>query len=70
MMERSAIMTTMGELKLFGMRSAYDEIVASAVKRQHEPQRVVNDHPHRGPEISHRQRMVTDDPSGAGCAVA
>lgn len=43
MMERSAIMTTMGELKLFGMRSAYDEIVTSAVKRQHEPQRVVSD---------------------------
>ena len=43
MMERSAIMTTMGELKLFGMRSAYDEIVASAVKRLHEPQRVVSD---------------------------
>ena len=43
MMERSAIMTTMGELKLFGMRAAYDEIVASAVKRQHEPQRVVGD---------------------------
>jgi DNA replication protein DnaC len=43
MMERSANMTTMGELKLFGMRSAYDEIVASAVKRQHEPQRVVSD---------------------------
>ena len=43
MMERSAIMTTMGDLKLFGMRSAYDEIVATAVKRQHEPQRVVSD---------------------------
>ena len=43
MMERSAIMTTMGELKLFGMRAAYDEIVATAVKRQHEPQRVVSD---------------------------
>jgi len=42
-MERSAIMTTMGELKLFGMRSAYDEIVTTAVKRQHEPQRVVSD---------------------------
>ncbi len=36
-------MTTMGDLKLFGMRAAYDEIVASAVKRQHEPQRVVSD---------------------------
>ena len=43
MMERSAIMTTMGELKLFGMRSAYDEIVTTAVKRQHEPQRIVGD---------------------------
>jgi DNA replication protein DnaC len=43
MMERSAIMTTMGDLKLFGMRSAYDEIVTTAVKRQHEPQRVVSD---------------------------
>ena len=43
MMERSAIMTTMGDLKLFGMRAAYDEIVATAVKRQHEPQRVVSD---------------------------
>jgi DNA replication protein DnaC len=43
MMERSEIMTTMGDLKLFGMRVAYDEIVATAVKRQHEPQRVVSD---------------------------
>jgi len=42
-MERSEIMTTMGDLKLFGMRVAYDEIVATAVKRQHEPQRVVSD---------------------------
>ena len=33
----------MGGLKLFGMRAAYDEIVATAVKRQHEPQRVVGD---------------------------
>ena len=43
MMERSTIMTTMGDLKLFGMRAAYDEIVATAVKRQHEPQQVVSD---------------------------
>ena len=43
MMERSEIMTTMGGLKLFGMRAAYDEVVATAVKRQHEPQRVVSD---------------------------
>ena len=43
---------TTGELKLVapqarilrdGMRAAYDEIIATAVKRQHEPQRVVGD---------------------------
>ena len=42
-MERSEILAAMGGLKLFGMRAAYDEIVATAVKRQHEPQRVVGD---------------------------
>lgn len=43
MMERSEIMTAMGGLKLFGMRAAYDEIVATAVKRRNEPRRVVSD---------------------------
>jgi len=42
-MERSEILTAMGELKLYGMKAAYDEIVATAVKRQHEPQRFVGD---------------------------
>lgn len=42
-MERSQVLEAMGALKLHGMRSAYDEIVAVAVKRQHEPQRVVGD---------------------------
>jgi DNA replication protein DnaC len=42
-MERSEILEAMGGLKLFGMRAAYDEIVATAVKRQHEPQRIVGD---------------------------
>jgi DNA replication protein DnaC len=40
-MERSEILAAMGELKLYGMRAAFDEIIATAVKRQHEPQRVV-----------------------------
>jgi DNA replication protein DnaC len=40
-MERSQILETMSGLKLFGMRAAYDEIIATAVKRQHEPQRIV-----------------------------
>ena len=42
-MERSEILTTMNALKLYGMKSAYDEIIAAAIKRQHDPQRVVAD---------------------------
>ena len=30
-MERSEILVTMGELKLYGMKAAYDEIIATAV---------------------------------------
>jgi hypothetical protein len=33
----------MSGLKLFGMKAAYDEIIATAVKRQHEPQWIVGD---------------------------
>ncbi len=33
----------MGTLKLYGMRSAYDEVMASGIKRQHEPPRIVGD---------------------------
>jgi len=43
MMERSEILTAMVELKLYGMKAAYDEIITTAVKRQHEPQHVVGD---------------------------
>ena len=35
-MERSEILATRGELKLYGMTAAFDEIIATAVKRQHE----------------------------------
>jgi DNA replication protein len=42
-MERTQIFDLMGELKLYGMRAAFDEIMATAVKRQHEPQRIVGD---------------------------
>jgi len=51
-MDRTEILTTMGDLKLVapearvprdGMKAVYDEIVATAVKREHEPQRVVGD---------------------------
>jgi DNA replication protein DnaC len=33
----------MGQLKLYGMKAAYDEILTTAVKRQHDPQRVIGD---------------------------
>jgi DNA replication protein DnaC len=42
-MERAEILATMGELKLYGMKAAFDQIVTTAVKRQHEPQRVIGD---------------------------
>lgn len=42
-MERAEILATMADLKLYGMRAAYDELMATAVRRQHEPQRVVGD---------------------------
>jgi DNA replication protein DnaC len=42
-MERTEVLEMMGELKLYGMKSAYDETLAMALKRQHEPQRLVGD---------------------------
>lgn len=42
-MERSDVLDAMGQLKLYGMKAAYDEIIATAVKRQHEPQKIVGD---------------------------
>ena len=42
-MERSQVLDAMGQLKLYGMRTAYDEIITTAVKRQHEPQQIIGD---------------------------
>jgi len=42
-MERTEVLDMMGELKLFGMKAAYDETLATALKRKHEPQRLVGD---------------------------
>jgi DNA replication protein DnaC len=42
-MERTEILDLMGTLKLYGMRLAYDEIMGTAIKRQHEPPRIVGD---------------------------
>ena len=42
-MERTDILALMGELKLYGMRAAYDEVMAVGIKRQHEPPHIVGD---------------------------
>ncbi len=42
-MERSEILAAMSSLKLYGMKAAFDEIITTAVKRQHEPQHIVGD---------------------------
>ena len=40
-MERTQVLDLMGELKLYGVRSAYDEVMANGIKREHEPPRIV-----------------------------
>jgi IstB-like ATP binding protein len=42
-MERTEVLDMMSSLKLYGLRSAYDETLATAIKRKHEPQRFVGD---------------------------
>jgi DNA replication protein DnaC len=42
-MERTEVLDMMGELKLYGMKGAYDETLATALKRKHEPQQLVGD---------------------------
>lgn len=42
-MERTQVLELMSTLKLYGMRSAYDEIMGNGIKRQHEPPRIVGD---------------------------
>ena len=42
-MERTQIFDFMSELKLCGMRAAYDDVMSTAIKRQHEPPQVVGD---------------------------
>ena len=42
-MERSQLFDLMSELKLYGMKAAFDEIMATAVKRRRQTQRIVGD---------------------------
>lgn len=43
MIERHQVLELMVELKLSGMRDAYDEVIADALRRQHPAQHVVGD---------------------------
>ncbi|MGA0608586.1 IS21-like element helper ATPase IstB [Phenylobacterium sp. VNQ135] len=42
-MERGEVLDLMGELKLYGMRQAYDEVMSAGLKRQHPPPQIVGD---------------------------
>jgi DNA replication protein DnaC len=42
-MERTDILDLMSELKLYGMRLAYDDVMTMGIKRQHEPPQIVGD---------------------------
>jgi DNA replication protein DnaC len=42
-MERTQIFELMSELRLYGMKAAYDEIMATGIKRQHEPPHIIGD---------------------------
>jgi len=52
-MERTQVIDAMGQLKLYGMRTACDEIITIAVKRQHDPQQIIGDLLHA--EITEKQ---------------
>jgi hypothetical protein len=42
-MERTEVLELMATLKLYGMRAAYDEVMAIGIKRRYEPPRIVGD---------------------------
>ena len=42
-MERTEVLELMAQLKLYGMRAAYDEVMTTGIKRRHEPLRILGD---------------------------
>jgi DNA replication protein DnaC len=42
-MERSDILGLMSQLRLAGMRAAFDEMLANGIKRQHPVQQIIGD---------------------------
>src|SRR5215469_4282394 len=43
LMERTEVLELMTQLKLYGMRAAYDELMTAGIKRRHEPLRILGD---------------------------
>lgn len=39
-MERTAVLELMAQLKLYGLRAGYDEIMATGIKPRHQPPRI------------------------------
>jgi hypothetical protein len=44
-MERTEVLELMATLKLYGIRAACDEVMATGIKRRYEPPRIVGDLP-------------------------
>ena len=42
-MNRADVLELMTRLKLYGMRAAYDEVMTTAIKRRHEPARIISE---------------------------
>jgi DNA replication protein DnaC len=42
-MDRTEVLELMTQLKLYGMRAAYDEVMTAGIKRQHAPLRILGD---------------------------
>ena len=42
-MDRTEVLKLMTQLKLYGMRAAYDEVMTAGIKRRHEPPRILGD---------------------------
>ena len=42
-MERTEVLELMTQLKLYGMRAAYDEVMTAGIKRRYEPSRILGD---------------------------
>jgi DNA replication protein DnaC len=42
-MDRTEVLELMVQLKLYGMRAVYDEVMATGIKRHHEPPRILGD---------------------------